>query len=208
MADPANQQVYGDTLYITIPATSLPILYPLVAIGDKTGTSAIVTPIVAFLTPALTTGINLGYSNTNPGIPTPFKLVPILSFSARVALAQQYVLDIQEGIAAAKGAIAADPPVQLSTPAPATTSPSTLVARNAIDSPKLTTPPTPTLSPPGPKFNVVWTSISTGGAQTTGTTTSGAATAATTKPQPLCPIGQDVSKLAKNVTTASKADGK
>lgn len=76
-ANPANRVQVGDTLYITIPTRTLPILDPLIALGQATGTSALVTPVVDLISPALRVLIDTGYDpNANPGVPTPFQLIP------------------------------------------------------------------------------------------------------------------------------------
>lgn len=99
MNDPANRQTYGDTTYITIPANNLPLLQPLVDIGTDTGFSALTTPIVDLIQPALRVLIELGYDRTIPyGQPTPAGLFPTIDptkFATNLAAA------IGQGIQAA-----------------------------------------------------------------------------------------------------------
>ena len=117
--DPANQQTFGDTTYITIPATSLPILYPLVQLGASTGTSALVTPIVDLSQPTLQTVIDLGYDRSiNPGVPTVGRLIPPLVNP--VTLTTQLVNDAVEGAQNAIGNLGNTTPVPLGDP-PGTT---------------------------------------------------------------------------------------
>src|SRR5271165_356225 len=42
--DPNNIETYGDTTYVTIPATTLPIVEPLLDLGSMTGTSLLMVP--------------------------------------------------------------------------------------------------------------------------------------------------------------------
>lgn len=66
--NPDNQQHFGDTTYITLPATSLPLLAPLQALGA--------TPLVDLIQPALQVLIETGYDRTNYGDPSPAALIP------------------------------------------------------------------------------------------------------------------------------------
>ena len=99
MNDPANRQTYGDTTYITIPANNLPLLQPLVDIGTDTGLSALTTPIVDLIQPALRVLIELGYNRTIPyGQPTPAGLFPTIN---PAKLATDLVAAVGQGIQAA-----------------------------------------------------------------------------------------------------------
>jgi len=50
------QQVPGsDTIYITLPARYLPIYQPFIDLGDATGTSMLVVPIIDLISPATQT---------------------------------------------------------------------------------------------------------------------------------------------------------
>jgi hypothetical protein len=62
--DPANQQTYQDTTYVTIPAKRLPLVVPLLAFGKATGLSAVTTPIVDLVEPTLKVLVELGYDRS------------------------------------------------------------------------------------------------------------------------------------------------
>jgi hypothetical protein len=102
MNDPANQQIHGDTLYITIPAKSLPIMVPFLQLGTATGTSALVNPVVALLQPATQTLIETGYDRTDYGTPTPFRIIPRVN---PIKLGAALIADVPEGISAAAATI-------------------------------------------------------------------------------------------------------
>ena len=92
---PANCQVHGDTLYITIPAKTLPITQPFLDLGAATGTSALVEPIVDLVSPATQVLIETGYDRTDYGQPTPFRLIPPIN---PVTLTVDLVEAVQEGV--------------------------------------------------------------------------------------------------------------
>ena len=92
--NPANCQVHGDTLYITIPAKTLPIMQPFLDLGAATGTSALVEPIIDLVSPATQVLIETGYDRTDYGEPTPFRLIPIIN---PVELTVDLVEAVQEG---------------------------------------------------------------------------------------------------------------
>ncbi|MCV7227269.1 PE-PPE domain-containing protein [Mycolicibacterium komossense] len=94
-ADPANQQQFGDTTYITIPATGLPLLRPLEALGAATGTSLLVTPLVDLTQPALQVLIETGYDRTNYGDPSPAALIPPIN---PITLATDLVAAVDLGL--------------------------------------------------------------------------------------------------------------
>jgi PE-PPE domain len=91
-------QRHGDTMYITLPAKTLPIMQPFLDLAQATGTSALVIPIVDLISPAAQTLIETGYTRTNYSVPTPFQLVPRFN---PVQVAADLVNDIPEGINAA-----------------------------------------------------------------------------------------------------------
>ncbi|MBI3690484.1 MAG: PE-PPE domain-containing protein, partial [Mycolicibacterium aromaticivorans] len=74
---PKNCQTYNDTLYITIPAKTLPIMQPLLDIGAATGTTAIIKPFVDLISPVTRVLIETGYDRSNYGQPTPFTGVAV-----------------------------------------------------------------------------------------------------------------------------------
>jgi hypothetical protein len=113
---PANCQTYNDTLYITIPAKTLPIMQPLIDIGAATGTSALVTPIVNLVSPTLRVLIETGYDRSNYGQPTPFRLIPIIN---PITLAVDLVAAAGQGIHDAFGVtLPSLTPPALSVPSP------------------------------------------------------------------------------------------
>lgn len=74
---PENFRYYGDTTYITIPTKTLPIVRPALGLAARTGTTPIVEPIVAAVSPVLRTIIDTGYDRkSNPGVYSPFRLFP------------------------------------------------------------------------------------------------------------------------------------
>lgn len=95
-------QRYGDTVYVTLPATSLPLMQLFVDLGTSTGTSALVNPVVALLQPATQTLIETGYDRSNYGLPTPFQLIPRVD---PVKFVSDLVGDIPQGINAAVATI-------------------------------------------------------------------------------------------------------
>lgn len=137
-ANPANRQVYGDTTYITIPATNLPLLQPVEQLASATGTSLLVTPIVDLIQPALQVLIEAGYNRTNYGQPTPVGLIPLIN---PVTLATQLVGAVGRGVQDALSNLGNAKPVPLppyppadpSTPTPATVTPATQVSAPTID---------------------------------------------------------------------------
>ncbi|SBS79229.1 PE-PPE domain protein [uncultured Mycobacterium sp.] len=121
---PKNCQTYNDTLYITIPAKTLPIMQPLLDIGAATGTTALMKPIVDLISPVTRVLIETGYNRSNYGQPTPFTIfTPINPVTLTVDLATAVV----QGIHDALGDLGVSVP-GAATPAPATTPTSTLAA--------------------------------------------------------------------------------
>lgn len=138
-ANPANRMQVGDTLYITIPTRTLPILDPLIALGQATGTSALVTPVVDLISPALRVLIYTGYDpNANPGVPTPFQLIPPIN-PVKLAgdLATATVQGVQTALADLGGAQSPTPsnPVPLIPPILTVTAPSNLTPSTAASRP-------------------------------------------------------------------------
>ncbi|MGE5694389.1 MAG: PE-PPE domain-containing protein [Candidatus Sericytochromatia bacterium] len=135
MNDPANRQTYGDTTYITIPPNNLPLLQPLVDIGAATGLSALTTPIVDLIQPAMRVLIELGYDRTIPyGQPTPAGLFPTID---PTKLATGLAAAVGQGIQAALTDLATH------ATSPATSQAAQLAASAAIstaDNPAATTP--------------------------------------------------------------------
>ncbi|OBF15696.1 hypothetical protein A5727_14835 [Mycobacterium sp. ACS4331] len=99
-ADPsgANCQRHGDTVYVTLAATSLPLFQPFIDLGSSTGTSWLINPVVALLQPLTQTLIETAYIRDDYGRPTPFTLIPRVNL---VKLVVDLINDIPEGINAA-----------------------------------------------------------------------------------------------------------
>ena len=74
--DPANRQIYGDTIYITIPAKSLPLADLLRTLGTEAGLSDLTTPMVDVIEPTLRALVELGYDRTAYGQPLQFAPLP------------------------------------------------------------------------------------------------------------------------------------
>jgi hypothetical protein len=99
LADPANQKNYGDTTYITIPTRTLPLVQPLLDIGNATHTIGIMRPLVDLISPVLRVLIDTGYNRgMNPGVPAPFELLPLLN---PITLAVNLVNAVGQGVQAA-----------------------------------------------------------------------------------------------------------
>lgn len=91
-------QRHGDTIYITLPARTLPIMQPFLDFGAATGTSSIIIPIVDLVSPLMQTLIETGYDRADYGHPTPAKLIPQVDL---LKLVRDLLNDIPEGINAA-----------------------------------------------------------------------------------------------------------
>ncbi|AKS34742.1 PE-PPE domain-containing protein [Mycolicibacterium goodii] len=91
-------QRHGDTIYVTLPARTLPIMQPLLDFAAATGTSALIVPLVDLISPLTQTLIETGYDRTDYGRPTPAGLIPRID---PVKLIRDLINDIPEGINAA-----------------------------------------------------------------------------------------------------------
>ncbi len=74
----APKRVHGDATFVLIPQRgTLPIFQPFVDIGNATGTSAFVEPVVRLLQPVTKLLINLGYDrNADPGVTRNLSILP------------------------------------------------------------------------------------------------------------------------------------
>ncbi|OBJ38185.1 hypothetical protein A5630_02895 [Mycolicibacterium mucogenicum] len=133
LKDPANQTVYGDTTYITIPTKTLPIVRPFLEFGGFTHTSFIIKPIVDLVSPVLRVLIDTGYDRSlSPGVPAPFRLIPLIN---PITLTQDLIKAAGEGVKAAISDITGGKvqlPIAATTPAP---TPTTVAARSASSTP-------------------------------------------------------------------------
>jgi pimeloyl-ACP methyl ester carboxylesterase len=92
------QRVAGnDTRYITLPARYLPLYQPFIDLGDATGTSALIVPIVDLVSPATQTIIETGYDRTDYSKAQPGTLLPPKTFNP-IQTAADLVHDVPEGI--------------------------------------------------------------------------------------------------------------
>ncbi len=100
---PANCQVHGDTTYKTIPSPegTLPLLYPLRAVGHHLNRTDVTEPVAALLEPALRVVIETGYDRTDYAAPTPLHVDQPLDPSRTDTLPADLSVAIDQGIAAA-----------------------------------------------------------------------------------------------------------
>ncbi|MCV7347893.1 PE-PPE domain-containing protein [Mycolicibacterium rhodesiae] len=139
---PKNCQTFNDTLYITIPAKTLPIMQPLLDIGAATGTTAIIKPFVDLISPVTRVLIETGYDRSNYGQPTPFTIfTPINPVKLSVDLAKAAV----QGIHDALGDLGVAVPAAPSAPAP---SPASTLVAAATSEPATQKAATETVSKP------------------------------------------------------------
>ncbi|MGX9672094.1 PE-PPE domain-containing protein [Mycobacterium sp. HM-7] len=134
LKDPANQTVYGDTTYITIPTKTLPLVRPFLEFGGFTHTSFIIKPLVDLVAPVLRVLIDTGYDRSlSPGVPAPFRLIPLIN---PITLTQDLINAAGEGVKAAISDITGGKvqlPIAATTPAPA---PTTVAALTRSSTPK------------------------------------------------------------------------
>jgi len=134
LKDPANQTVYGDTTYITIPTKTLPIVRPFLEFGGFTHTSFIIKPLVDLVAPVLRVLIDTGYDRSlSPGVPAPFRLIPLIN---PITLTVDLINAAGEGVKAAISDITGGKvqlPIAATTPAPA---PTTIAALTGSTAPK------------------------------------------------------------------------
>ncbi|KUI26087.1 PE-PPE domain-containing protein [Mycobacterium sp. IS-1496] len=94
----APKRVHGDATFVLIPQRgTLPIFMPLVELGNATGTSAFVEPVVRLLQPVTKLLIDLGYDRqANPGIARNLSILPFNPFTFNPI---QFSVDFVEAIA-------------------------------------------------------------------------------------------------------------
>jgi len=92
----------SDTLYVTLPAKSLPLVQPFLDLADATGTGVVIKPLVAALQPTLQTLIETGYDRSDYSSPSPFGIVPLVN---PITLARDLINDVPEGFNAARKTI-------------------------------------------------------------------------------------------------------
>ncbi|WP_052960369.1 PE-PPE domain-containing protein [Mycobacterium sp. EPa45] len=120
---PSNQQTYGDTVYITIPAKQLPLVVPLREFGDATGLSAITTPLADLVEPTLRVLVELGYDRSIPyGQPSGFGLFPKINLS-------ELAFDLSSAAASGVHAALTDLGIRMPDPAPPVSAPAAVTAK-------------------------------------------------------------------------------
>jgi PE-PPE domain len=163
-------QQHGDTTYITLPTTDLPILAPLRYIGEQTGLSRITTPLADLVQPFMTVLIETGYDRTSYGTPTPFRLIPIID---PVSFTVDLVAATFQGINDATGDINGSRPAPLPTQDPFATAASLITDSSAPSGPPAAAS-TPTVGATATSRNTAGTTdhpaTSSGGAGSTSST--------------------------------------
>ncbi|BBZ62406.1 PE-PPE domain-containing protein [Mycolicibacterium monacense] len=97
----APKRVHGDATFVLIPQRgTLPIFMPLVDIGNATGTSAFVEPVIRLLQPVTKLLIDLGYDRqANPGIARNLSILPFNPFTFNpIQFSVDFVEAIVQGI--------------------------------------------------------------------------------------------------------------
>ncbi|BBY17611.1 PE-PPE domain-containing protein [Mycolicibacterium litorale] len=97
----APKRVHGNATFVLIPQRgTLPIFMPLVDLGNATGTSAFVDPVVRLLQPVTKLLIDLGYDrNADPGVPRNLSILPFNPFTLNpVQFSADFVEAIIQGI--------------------------------------------------------------------------------------------------------------
>lgn len=102
---PEHCQLHGDTLYITLPATRLPLLAPILDLAAVTGTEELVKPFVELISPALRVIIETGYDRGDYSVASPLGLFPNINLTE---FAQDFAGAIDEGIANFRTGLGAD----------------------------------------------------------------------------------------------------
>jgi hypothetical protein len=195
-------QQHGDTTYITLPTTNLPILAPLRYIGEQTGLAFVTTPLADLVQPFMTVLIETGYDRTSYGTPTPFRLIPIID---PVSLAVELVAATFQGINDAIGDITGTRPAPPPTQDPFATAASLFTDSSAPSSPPAVAP-TPALeaattssAASTPADTTSSTTTTTGGA-----TTTGSSTASTTDDTATTTGGAGTTSSTVNMTNGAK----
>ncbi|TLF69446.1 PE-PPE domain-containing protein [Nocardia asteroides NBRC 15531] len=100
---PEHCQTHGDTTYVTIPNPdgTLPLLYPLRAIGQHTGNTAVTEPAAVLVEPALRVLIETGYNRADYSAPTPLQFAEPLNPAKMATLGTDLPAAIDQGIVAA-----------------------------------------------------------------------------------------------------------
>ncbi|MFE3317962.1 PE-PPE domain-containing protein [Nocardia sp. NPDC059195] len=104
---PENCQNHGDTTYISIPNPegTLPLLYPLRALGKHTNNAAVTEPAAALIEPTLRVLIETGYDRTDYATPTPLQFDQPLNPEKTARLPVDLPVAFEQGIADAAAVI-------------------------------------------------------------------------------------------------------
>ncbi|WP_193046290.1 PE-PPE domain-containing protein [Mycolicibacterium baixiangningiae] len=97
----APKRVHGDATFVLIPQRgTLPIFQPFVDIGNATGTSAFIEPVVRLLQPVTKLLINLGYDrNADPGVARNLSILPFDPFTFNpIQFSVDFVEAVVQGI--------------------------------------------------------------------------------------------------------------
>ncbi|MFC9473285.1 PE-PPE domain-containing protein [Nocardia sp. NPDC056952] len=98
---PGNCQNHGDTTYISLPNPqgTLPLLYPLRALGKHTGHTAVTEPAAALMEPTLRVLIETGYDRADYSAPTPLRFDQPSNPEKAAQLPADLPLALEQGIA-------------------------------------------------------------------------------------------------------------
>jgi hypothetical protein len=126
---PGNQQTYGDTVYITIPAKQLPLVVPLRSFGKWAGLTMFTTPLADLAEPTLRVLVELGYDRSIPyGQPAKFGLIPTVD---PASLVFDLSSAVHSGIDTALSDVGVKTPAAAPPATPVTAAQSTRVAAGA-----------------------------------------------------------------------------
>ena len=107
---------YGNP-FITVPTRTLPIMQPLIDLGQALGLSWLVQPFIDLVSPALRVIIDTAYDRElDPGVPRYLSLLPFNPKLNLFEVAQEFVAAVGEGIQAFLGDLGIRAPA--ATPAP------------------------------------------------------------------------------------------
>ncbi|MGE2715293.1 PE-PPE domain-containing protein [Mycolicibacterium litorale] len=119
----APKRVHGDATFVLIPQRgTLPLFQPFVDLGNATGTSAFVDPVVRLLQPVTKLLVDLGYDrNADPGVPRNLSILPFnpLTFNP-IQFSADFVEALVQGI---EDAFRGSSMIAVPVPAPAESEP-------------------------------------------------------------------------------------
>jgi hypothetical protein len=200
--DANNCQQFGDTTYITLPTTNLPILAPLRYLGEQTGLSFLTRPLADLVQPVMTVLIETGYDRTSYGTPTPFRLIPIVN---PVTLGADLVAATLQGIRDAIGDIDGTRPTPPPTQDPFAAAASLFSGSDGPQAPN-STPPAQ-LAPNAPAPKALTPNVLSSSAPSRSSTPSGSGTTTSRKGHSGTPAtsGAGTGSSSVNVTSRAKS---